>query len=346
MLAKSIYDAGLGLQTGAIGWLALYRGAKPNYPPMPTRGLFRLCRQPIYLAFALTLWTVPTWTPDQLAIAIPLTAYCLVGPILKEKRFGRRFGDEFERYRSRHSYFLPWPPRAQRNDLSIYDHFASHWWDGSVRWLRVLQNLVPARIAYFDTVVDWKDKRVLDLGCGGGFMAEALAKRGAFVTGLDPASRAIKIAQAHAAERGIDIDYLVGGGESLPFGGGHFDAVVCVDVLEHVENLDRVLAEIHRVLRPGGQFLFDTINRNGLARFILINLAEDLLRLVPRGTHDPAKFIKPGEITKKLRSLGFDVMPPVGLGPRGLNKRLDIVFGPMPTPTIMFMGAARKPLST
>ena len=116
LLAKSIIDAGVALQTGYLGWRAVLRNARPTYPTMPRRGLFRFCRQPIYAAFALTLWTVPVWTPDQLVLAFCLTAYCVLGPILKERRFRRLFGAEFEAFAREVPYFLPWPrPRAPRS---------------------------------------------------------------------------------------------------------------------------------------------------------------------------------------------------------------------------------------
>jgi hypothetical protein len=130
--------------------------------------LFRIVRQPIYVAFALTLWTVPTWTPDQLALAVVLTAYCLIAPMLKERRFRQRFGQNFLAYADKVPYLLPWPrPPTKRNDLSIYDASAD-WWGGKTRWLRTLQNLIPARFAFFDPIVGaWRGKAVLDLGCGG-----------------------------------------------------------------------------------------------------------------------------------------------------------------------------------
>lgn len=112
LLLKSIVDAGFPVQVGLLGWWAVARGRKPVYPPMPRHGLFRLCRQPIYVAFALTLWTVSVWTPDQLAVALVLTAYCVLGPLFKEARFRRTFGAEFALYRSRVPYWLPWPRRA------------------------------------------------------------------------------------------------------------------------------------------------------------------------------------------------------------------------------------------
>ena len=107
LLLKSIVDAGFPLQVGLLGWWAVARGRAPVYPPMPSRGLFRLCRQPIYLAFALTLWTVPTLTPDQLCVALVLTAYCVLGPVFKEARFRRVFGAAFADYQRTVPYFLP-----------------------------------------------------------------------------------------------------------------------------------------------------------------------------------------------------------------------------------------------
>ncbi|AQT81496.1 hypothetical protein B1R94_22935 [Mycolicibacterium litorale] len=111
LLARSMYDAGLSLQTGALGWVALLRGRTPRFPPMPTTGLFRLTRQPIYVAFTLTVWTVPTWTPDQLVVALTLTAYCLVGPLFKESRYRRVYGSAFADYARRVPYWLPWSYR-------------------------------------------------------------------------------------------------------------------------------------------------------------------------------------------------------------------------------------------
>jgi ubiquinone biosynthesis O-methyltransferase len=345
LLLKSMFDAGITLQTGALGWWAVYRNTRPAYPPMPTRGLFRVCRQPIYLSFAITLWTVPVWTPDQLVLAVVLSVYCLTGPLLKEARFTRLFGREFEAYRARHPYWFPFPrpPKLSpvQGDLSLYDRDAEHWWDGSQRWLRALQNLVPARFAFFDRLTSWGDQTVLDLGCGGGFMSEALATRGAKVIGVDVSAGAIGIAKRHAASSGLPIRYLVASGEELPLPDASVDCVVCVDVLEHVHSLDQVLDEIRRVLRPGGVFLFDTINRTALARFVIVFCGERIFRLLPRGTHDPAGFIMPAELDTKLAARSFADRVFEGLGPRGINSRFDITFGALPSTKIMYMGHAR-----
>lgn len=107
ILIKASFDAGAEVQSGALGWMSLMGKVRPVFPDMPVQGLFRIVRQPIYLAFALTLWTVPVWTPDQLVLAMSYTAYCLLAPRLKERRFARRYGRRFERYRASVPYMLP-----------------------------------------------------------------------------------------------------------------------------------------------------------------------------------------------------------------------------------------------
>lgn len=230
-----------------------------------------------------------------------------------------------------------------RNDLSIYDEAAEVWWSDEIRWVRVLRNMVPGRLSWFDRFIDWQGKRVLDLGCGGGFMAEALARRGAEVTGIDPADKAIGAARKHAAEEGLQIRYETGVGEDLPFDAGAFDAVVSVDVLEHVRDLDRVMAEVARVLTPSGRFFFDTINRNPVARFGAITVAEDMLRVLPKGTHDPRMFITPDELRAALRGAGMTPRDFTGLGPRGIDRRGDPTFGRIPTMAVIYMGWAEAP---
>jgi 2-polyprenyl-6-hydroxyphenyl methylase/3-demethylubiquinone-9 3-methyltransferase len=172
-------------------------------------------------------------------------------------------------------------------------------------------------------------------------MSEALAARGAKVIGVDVSAGAIGIAKRHAASSGLPIRYLVASGEDLPLPDASVDCVVCVDVLEHVRSLDQVLDEIRRVLRPGGVFLFDTINRTWLARFVIVFCGERIFRLLPRGTHDPAGFIMPAELDTKLAARSFADRVFEGLGPRGINSRFDITFGALPSTKIMYMGHAR-----
>lgn len=113
ILAKASFDAGAEVQSGALGWMSLVARIRPIFPDMPTLGLFRIIRQPIYVAFALTLWTVPVWTPDQLVLAVSLTAYCLLAPRLKERRFEARYGERFTRYRAEIPYALPGGRRSR-----------------------------------------------------------------------------------------------------------------------------------------------------------------------------------------------------------------------------------------
>ena len=115
LLRKASWDAGAEVQSGALGWMSLMQNKRPRFPDMPTSGLFRIIRQPIYLSFALTLWAVPTWTPDQLALAVSLTSYCLFAPLLKERRFKKRYGERFEAYKESVPYMIP-QARAQRRN--------------------------------------------------------------------------------------------------------------------------------------------------------------------------------------------------------------------------------------
>ncbi|MEL6316578.1 MAG: bifunctional 2-polyprenyl-6-hydroxyphenol methylase/3-demethylubiquinol 3-O-methyltransferase UbiG [Pseudomonadota bacterium] len=240
------------------------------------------------------------------------------------------------------------PTRPLRNDLTIYDAVAAQWWSDDLRWVRTLKNMVPARLRWFDrrlaeAGLSWEGARALDLGCAGGFMAEALDDRGAQVSGIDPAADAVAAARAHAAQTGRAIRYDVGVGEALPYEDGAFDVVVCVDVLEHVDDVRRVLAEVARVLRPGGLFLFDTINRTLAARLLVVSLAEDVLGLLPKGAHDPALFIRPAEMKEMLAAAGFAPGAIAGLGPVGIDRRGDFRFGRAPSAAVIYMGVARAP---
>lgn len=229
---------------------------------------------------------------------------------------------------------------------TLYDRQGAVWWDDSVRWLRQLRKLVPGRLALFDAmVVDWRGLAVLDLGCGGGFMAEALARRGAAVTGVDPSGPALAAARHHASRGGLTIDYRPGVGEAVPVTSGAMDVVVCVDVLEHVDDLDRVLDEIRRVLKPGGLLLFDTVNRTRLATLVMVTCGERLLGLLPPGTHDPRRFVRPDALRRGLVARGFAVPPFVGFGPRGLDAQGDFTFGRLPTLAVLYLGQARAGLS-
>jgi hypothetical protein len=268
LLLKAIVDAGFAQQVGLLGWWAVYRRVPVVYPPMPQHGLFRLCRQPIYVAFAMTLWTVPVWTPDQLEVALLLTAYCLAWAAPQGVAVRAPLRRSISSLSKPGAILAASSPiklsryqvgRSVKNDLSIYEQYADKWWSGETRWLRTLHKMTPARLKMIDPIVgDWTNKDVLDLGCGGGFLAEELARRGARVVGLDPSQGAISAAARHARRADLDIRYVVGAGESIPLSDASCDVAACVDVLEHVADLMLVIAEVRRVLRRDGLFLFDT----------------------------------------------------------------------------------------
>ncbi|MEY4728932.1 MAG: 3-demethylubiquinone-9 3-O-methyltransferase [Pseudomonadota bacterium] len=205
----------------------------------------------------------------------------------------------------------------------IYNEVPSTWWeeDGFMAVLRTSIN--PPRFEYFRNVlIDQLQLKpsnlvVLDVGCGGGLLSEQFAAIGCKVTGIDRSAPTLNAAKAHAEKTGLNIRYLEADGETLPFAAQHFDIVCCCDVLEHVDELDVVMAEISRVLKPGGIFFFDTINRTIRSNIIAIKVAQDwpLTRFMPRNVHVWHKFIRPNELAKSLRKFSMPQNEFVGLSP-------------------------------
>jgi len=214
-------------------------------------------------------------------------------------------------------------------DNAIYDRDAAQWWSDESH-LALLHCLNPARVRYLLEVLR-PGCTLLDIGCGGGLLSEVLAAQGFRVCGIDPSAGSIEAARRHADETGLDIAYHVGTGERLPFDGESFDAVCCCDVLEHVDDLDEVVGEAARVLRPGGVFVYDTINRTWLSWLLMVKLVQDWLEVAPKGLHAWEKFIKPGELAAKLERHGVQSRRVVGLSPP-----LD------PLSSIRRLGAFRK----
>jgi len=193
----------------------------------------------------------------------------------------------------------------KRNDLEFYDRSADEWWDEAAT-IYALARLNPPRFAFFDRhLTDWQGISVLDVGCGGGYTCEFMAHRGAIVSGIDQSAKCIDAAQRHAAVSQLSIDYQQGVAEALPHRDNTFDAVICVDVLEHVADVTQVLSEIARVMKPGGYFFFDTINRTFKSRVIMIWLLENILGDIQPGVHDWRKFIKPEELVQLLQHHHF-----------------------------------------
>jgi 2-polyprenyl-6-hydroxyphenyl methylase/3-demethylubiquinone-9 3-methyltransferase len=230
------------------------------------------------------------------------------------------------------------------NDLTIYDTLAESWWQTGSQ-LHLLARMNPARFAYFDPLVrHWQGLRVLDLGCGGGLAAACLAQRGARVVGMDLSRASLRVAARHTHRPGRpEAVFACGRAETLPFADASFDVVWCTDVLEHLSNLPAAIDQIARVLKPGGLFLYDTINRSWLSRLLVIWFWEYLAGLAPRGTHDWHLFITPEELHRLLTQHNLQPgaihgMLPVWVSPwHGWRFQLIRYTG------ILYLGYAVKP---
>ena len=180
------------------------------------------------------------------------------------------------------------------------------WWDPAGRQASLLR-INPLRFGYFREKAgdNLKDKKVLDVGCGGGILSESFAREGALVTGIDLSPVAIEVAKEHAEREGLKIDYRkVAVSELLKEEGGSYDVVVCSEVLEHVEDLEELVWHCSEMLRPGGVFFFSTINRTLKARLLAVFVAEDLLGMIEPGTHDYERFVKPSRLAALMRERG------------------------------------------
>jgi 2-polyprenyl-6-hydroxyphenyl methylase / 3-demethylubiquinone-9 3-methyltransferase len=219
------------------------------------------------------------------------------------------------------------------------------WWPptGGNRFLFKLNRL---RFEYFDRFVpDWKGKKVLDVGCGGGYVCETLAGRGATVLGTDIMADALEQARAHAQEERLSIGYHLCTPGKFPFEDGSMDAVTCFDVLEHVEDKEPTLREIRRVLKPGGWFFFDTFSKTFWSRLILIWLGEIVVRFIERGTHYWPWFIRPDELAVMLEKIGFSGVEYGGIkrAPKALPKRSPpVTVTPGGNTSIIYFGSARR----
>jgi len=205
---------------------------------------------------------------------------------------------------------------------AVYDSLANTWWDED-GFLHVLRALNPARFSYMRRILVEELKlnpvglKTLDIGCGGGILAEEFARLGCAVTGLDQSEPTLKAARAHAAATGLSIDYRHGSADALPFADGAFDIVYCCDVLEHVSQPGRVIAESARVLKPGGVYLYDTINRTPLSKFVNIKLFQDWewTSFMPPNLHVYEMFIKPDELLGMLARAGLEGRHQTGMKP-------------------------------
>jgi len=205
-------------------------------------------------------------------------------------------------------------------EVAKFEALASRWWDRNSEF-KPLHDINPLRANFIDEHSPVAGRKVLDVGCGGGILSEALAQRGAEVSGIDMGEAPLGVARLHAQESGLNIDYRQITAEALAEQeAGQYDIVTCLEMLEHVPDPASVIAACATLVKPGGHVYFSTINRNPKAYVFAIVGAEYLLRLLPKGTHDYRKFIRPSELSRWMRAADLELKTLTGMTYNPLTK--------------------------
>ncbi len=206
-------------------------------------------------------------------------------------------------------------------ELAKFESQASRWWDPSGEF-RTLHDINPLRSHYIEERAGLSGKRVIDIGCGGGILAEAMAERGALVTGIDASETSLKIAELHQAKSGVNVTYICTTPEQFAENHlAHYDIVTCMELLEHVPRPKSVIQACARLAKPGGHLFFSTINRTPIAYLLAVIGAEYLLNLLPKGTHTYGRFIRPSELALWARSAGLTITEITGLSYNPFTRR-------------------------
>ena len=210
---------------------------------------------------------------------------------------------------------------ADPNELEKFSALAAKWWDPTSEF-KPLHEINPLRLEWIDRLASLAGKRVLDVGCGGGILAEAMAKKGAAVKGIDLAEKPLKVAALHKLESGVAVDYECVSAEDLALREpAAFDLVTCMEMLEHVPDPASTVRACAALVKPGGKLFFSTINRNPKSYLFAVIGAEYVLRLLPRGTHDYAKFVKPSELARYCRDARLDTGELIGMSYNPISGR-------------------------
>lgn len=205
-------------------------------------------------------------------------------------------------------------------ELKKFSDLAHQWWDPTSEF-RPLHEINPLRLEWINSLAPLAAKTVIDIGCGGGILSESMARKGANVTGIDLSEKALKVADLHSLESGVQVRYeLIAAEDMAAREAGKFDIVTCMEMLEHVPDPAAIVAAAAKLAKPGGTIFFSTINRNPKAYLHAVLGAEYLLRLLPKGTHDYAKFITPAELSRFAREASLTVDTLRGMGFNPLTK--------------------------
>jgi 2-polyprenyl-6-hydroxyphenyl methylase/3-demethylubiquinone-9 3-methyltransferase len=209
-------------------------------------------------------------------------------------------------------------------EIAKFEALASRWWDKNSEF-KPLHDINPLRANFIDERSPVAQKKVIDVGCGGGILAESLAQRGAVVTGIDMGEAPLSVARLHALESGIELTYeQITAEEKSSQMPGEFDVVTCMEMLEHVPDPSSVVRACAQLVKDGGDVYFSTINRNPKAYAFAILGAEYILKLLPKGTHDYSKFIRPSELAKWMRAAGLELQSISGMTYNPLTKHYKL----------------------
>jgi len=212
-------------------------------------------------------------------------------------------------------------PNVDPAEIAKFEALAERWWDPHSEF-KPLHDINPLRLNWIDGKAKIAGKRVIDVGCGGGILAESMARRGAVVTGIDMGGAPLEVARLHAQKEGVTLEYRQGTAEELAAErAGQYDVVTCMEMLEHVPDPAAVIAACAQLVKPGGHVFFSTINRNPKSWLFAIVGAEHVLRLLPKGTHEYAKFIRPSELAGWVRDAGLDLTDMTGMHFNPLSGR-------------------------
>lgn len=229
---------------------------------------------------------------------------------------------------------------VDQTELLKFNALSGKWWDPDGEF-RFLHELNPLRLQWIESITPLEGKQVLDIGCGGGILCEAMAKRNAFVTGIDLADEARRAAEAHRETSGLLIDYRLISAEALAKAEpGKYDIVTCLEMLEHVPDPASIISAAAELVKPGGAVFFATLNRNLKSFIYAIAGAEYLLGLLPRGTHQYARFLKPAELSQQVRNAGMEVSAITGISSNLTASRFHLSRDV----SINYMMACRRPL--
>ncbi len=215
-------------------------------------------------------------------------------------------------------------PNVDPQEISKFSEGADRWWDTDSDF-RPLHDINPARLAWINNATKLRGKRVLDVGCGGGLLSEGMAKLGGIVSAIDMSAEALAVARAHALTNTCEIDYQLCAAEDFALRHpAKFDVLTCLEMLEHVPNPASVVQACATLVKPGGHVFFSTINRNPKAYLMAVVGAEYVLRLLPRGTHDYAKFIRPAELASFCRDAGLIVDEIIGMRYEPFSRHAEL----------------------